>query len=89
VVDKRRNLSYLRQVQDELHSKWKNKVIELILYVNQTFGPHWYDMIVGHDLMSQLRIHCTRPNLQSGLFHLQLKKLMQVRTRNHPSCGFC
>jgi hypothetical protein len=34
-------------------------------------------------------LHCTRPNLQSGLFHLQLKKSMQVRTRNHPSCGFC
>ncbi len=34
----------------------KSKVIEWILHVDKTFGPHRYDMIIGHDLMSQLRI---------------------------------
>jgi hypothetical protein len=33
----------------------KSKVIEWILHVDKTFGPHRYDMIIGHDLMSQLR----------------------------------
>jgi hypothetical protein len=39
-----------------LNEFYESKVIEWILHVNKTFGPHWYDMTIGHDLMSQLRI---------------------------------
>ncbi len=39
-----------------LNEFYESKVIEWILHVNKTFGPHEYDMIIGHDLMSQLRI---------------------------------
>ena len=39
-----------------LNEFYKSKVIEWILHVDKTFGPHGYDMIIGHDLMSQLRI---------------------------------
>jgi hypothetical protein len=39
-----------------LNEFYKNKVIEWTLHVNKTSGPHQYDMIVGCDLMSQLRI---------------------------------
>jgi hypothetical protein len=39
-----------------LNEFYESKFIEWILHVNKTFGPHWYDMIIGHDLMSQLRI---------------------------------
>jgi hypothetical protein len=37
-----------------LNEFYKNKVIEWTLHVNKVSGPHRYDMIVGHDLMSQL-----------------------------------
>jgi hypothetical protein len=39
-----------------LNEFYASKVIEWILHVDKTFGPHRYDMIIGHDLMSQLRI---------------------------------
>jgi hypothetical protein len=39
-----------------LNEFYESKVIEWILHVDKTFGPHRYDMIIGHDLMSQLRI---------------------------------
>jgi hypothetical protein len=39
-----------------LNEFYKSKVIEWILHVNKTFSPHQYDMIIGHDLMSQLGI---------------------------------
>jgi hypothetical protein len=39
-----------------LNEFYESKVIEWILYVNKTFGPHWYNMIIGHDWVSQLRI---------------------------------
>jgi hypothetical protein len=39
-----------------LNKFYESKVIEWILHVDKTFGPHRYDMIISHDLMSQLRI---------------------------------
>jgi hypothetical protein len=39
-----------------LNDFYESKVIEWILYVNKTLDPHQYDMIIGRDLMSQLRI---------------------------------
>jgi hypothetical protein len=39
-----------------LNEFYKSKVIEWILHVDKTFGPHRYDMIIGRDLMSQLGI---------------------------------
>jgi hypothetical protein len=39
-----------------LNEFYESKVIERILHVNKTFGPHRYDMIIGRDLMSQLGI---------------------------------
>jgi hypothetical protein len=39
-----------------LNEFYKSQFIEWILHVNKTFGPHQYNMIIGHDLMSQLRI---------------------------------
>jgi hypothetical protein len=39
-----------------LNEFYESKIIEWILHVNKTFGPHQYDMIIGHDLMSQLEI---------------------------------
>jgi hypothetical protein len=39
-----------------LNEFYENKVIEWTLHVNKTFGPHQYDMILGHDLMSPLGI---------------------------------
>jgi hypothetical protein len=30
--------------------------MEWTLHVDKTSGPHQYDMTIGHDLMSQLRI---------------------------------
>jgi hypothetical protein len=39
-----------------LNEFYENKVIEWTLHVDKTSGPHQYDMIVGHDLMSQLGI---------------------------------
>jgi hypothetical protein len=39
-----------------LNEFYESKVIEWILHVNKTFGPHQYDMTISHDLMSQLRI---------------------------------
>ena len=35
---------------------FKNKSIEWNLYVDSTPGLHWYDMILGHDVLSKLRI---------------------------------
>jgi hypothetical protein len=39
-----------------LNEFYESKVIEWILHVDKTFGPHRYDMIIGRDLMSQLGI---------------------------------
>jgi hypothetical protein len=39
-----------------LNECYESKVIERILHVDKTSGPHRYDMIIGRDLMSQLRI---------------------------------
>jgi hypothetical protein len=41
-----------------LNEFYESKVIVWILQIDQTFGPHQYDMIIGRDLMSQLRIIC-------------------------------
>ena len=35
---------------------YENKSIEWNLHVDSTPGPHHYDMILGHDVMSELRI---------------------------------
>ena len=35
---------------------FENKSIEWNLHVDSTPGPHHYDMILGHDIMSELRI---------------------------------
>jgi hypothetical protein len=39
-----------------LNEFYKGKVIEWILHVDKTFGPHQHDMIISSDLMSQLGI---------------------------------
>jgi hypothetical protein len=48
-----RDLTTLNFILNEFY---ESKVIEWILHVCKTFGPHQYDMIIGHDLMSQLGI---------------------------------
>jgi hypothetical protein len=35
---------------------FESKSIEWNLHFDSTSGPHWYDMILGHDVMSELRI---------------------------------
>ena len=35
---------------------FENKSIEWNLHVDSSPGPHHYDMILGHDIMSELRI---------------------------------
>jgi len=39
-----------------LNEFYENKVIEWKLHVDKTSGPHHYSMIIGHDLLSELRI---------------------------------
>jgi hypothetical protein len=49
-------------IENDTKTEWltnefyESKVIEWILHVDKTFGPHQYDMIIGRDLMSQLGI---------------------------------
>ena len=45
-------------MQNHIHSKriFENKSIEWNLHVDSTPGLHHYDMILGHDIMSELRI---------------------------------
>jgi len=39
-----------------LNELYENKSIEWNLYVDSTAGPHCYDMILGHDILSELGI---------------------------------
>jgi hypothetical protein len=39
-----------------LNEFYENKVIEWTLHVDMTSSPHQFDMIISHDLMSQLGI---------------------------------
>ena len=46
---KRRKLSNIQKVQNHQSIEWN-------LHVDSTPGPHCYDMIIGHDVMGELRI---------------------------------